>query len=115
MLIWAIQIALAVAVGAAGTMKLVKSKAQLETNPHMGWMRTFSEKEVKLLGALEVLGAIGLIVPTATGIAPNLARLAAACVAALMGGAAATHAMRREPGAAPAVLAIMAAVVAAFR
>lgn len=115
MIIWAIQIVLAIAVGAAGTMKLFMSKAQLETNPHMSWMRTFSEMQVKLLGSAEVLGAIGLIVPAATGIAPNVTRLAAACLAALMGGAVATHAARREQGAPAAILALFAIVVAAFR
>jgi len=115
MIIWTIQIALALAVGAAGTMKLIKSKAQLETNPHMGWMRTFSETQIKLLGSAEVLGAIGLIVPTATGIAPNVARLAAACLATLMGGAVATHAARREPSAPATILAVFAIVVAVFR
>jgi putative NADH-flavin reductase len=115
MIMWAIQILLALAVGAAGTMKLARSKAQLEANPHMGWVRTFSETEVKLLGAAQVLGATGVIVPTATGIAPNVARLAAACLAALMGGAVATHALRREPAVAAAVLALLAVVVAAFR
>jgi hypothetical protein len=115
MIIWAIQILLALGVGAAGAMKLVKSKAQLEANPHMGWVRTFSETEIKLLAAAEVLGGIGVIVPTATGIAPGVARLAAACLAALMGGAVATHAMRREPAAPAAILALFAIVVAAFR
>jgi hypothetical protein len=36
MIMWAIQIFLALAFGAAGTMKLVRSKAQLAANPHMG-------------------------------------------------------------------------------
>ena len=115
MIIWTIQILLAVAVGAAGVMKLTRSKAQLEVNPHMGWVRTFSEGEIKLLAVAELLGAIGLIIPTATGIAPSLARLAAACLAALMGGAVATHAARREPAALAAILALFAVVVAAYR
>ena len=115
MIIWAIQILLALGVGAAGAMKLVKSKAQLENNPHMGWVRTFSETEIKLLAAAEILGAIGLVVPTATGIAPGVTRLAAACLATLMGGAVATHAMRREAAAPAVVLAVFAVLVAAFR
>jgi DoxX-like protein len=115
MIIWIIQILLALAVGAAGVMKLVSSKAQLEANPHMGWVRTFSEIEIKLLATAEILAAIGLILPVATGSAPGLARLAAACLATLMGGAVATHAMRREPAAPAVVLAIFAVVVAAFR
>jgi len=115
MVIWTIQILLALGVGAAGTMKLVKSKAQLEANPHMGWVRAFSEGQIKLLAAAEVLGALGVILPTATGIAPYLARLAAGCLAMLLGGAVATHATRREPAVPATVLALFAVVVAAFR
>jgi len=115
MIMSTIQILLALGVGAAGLMKLVRSKAQLETDPHMGWVRTFSETEIKLLAAVEVLGAIGLLVPAATGILPGVGRLAAACVATLMGGAVATHAMRREPAAPAALLAAFAVLIAAFR
>ena len=115
MIIWAIQILLALGVGIAGVMKLVNSKAQLENSRHMGWVRTFSETEIKLLAGAELLAAIGLVLPTATGIAPGITRLAAACLATLMGGAVATHAVRREPAAAAIVLAVFAVVVAAFR
>ena len=80
MIMWAIQIFLAVAFGAAGTMKLVRSKAQLAANPHMGWVHSVPEDRIKLLGVAEVLGAIGLVVPMATGIAPILTRVAAVCL-----------------------------------
>jgi DoxX-like family len=93
MTMWAIQIFLALAFGAAGTMKLVRSKAQLAANPHMGWVHSVPEVQIKLLGVAEVLGAIGLVAPMATGIAPFLTRVAALCLATLMGGAAATHTM----------------------
>ena len=115
MAIWVIQIVLAVAFGAAGTLKLVRSKAQLAANPHMGWMQSVPDAQIKLLGLSEVLGAIGLVAPTATGIAPDLTRAAAACLTALMGGAAATHMSRHEPAAVPAALAVLTIVVATFR
>jgi hypothetical protein len=114
MVIWAIQIFLALAFGAAGTMKLVRSKAQLAANPHMGWVHAVPEAQIKFLGAAEVLGAIGLVAPMATGIAPWLTGAAAACLAALMGGAAATHMNRREPAAVATALALTI-VVATFR
>jgi len=94
---------------------LFRSKAQLEADPRMGWVHTFSEGQIKLLGAAEVLGAIGLLVPALTGIAPRLARAAAVCLATLMGGAAATHAVRREPAIPATVLALFAMVIATFR
>jgi hypothetical protein len=115
MIMWAIQIFLAVAFGAAGTMKLARSKAQLAANPHMGWVDAVPEDRIKLLGAAEILGAIGLVVPIAIGIAPILTRIAAVCLATLMGGAAATHTMRGEPATVSTVLALLAIAVATFR
>ena len=73
------------------------------------------EAQIKLLGVAEVLGAIGLVAPMATGIAPFLTRAAAACLAALMGGAVATHMNRREPAAVATALAALTIVVATFR
>lgn len=48
MFMLAIQILLAVVFGAAGAMKLLRTKEQLEHNPQ------FSEKQVRLLGIAEV-------------------------------------------------------------
>ena len=115
MVVWLIQIVLAVVFGAAGVMKLITPKAKLEANPHMGWIAGVPEAQVKLLAVAELLGALGLILPVVTGIAPFLVRVAAACLATLMGGAVATHAMRREPAAIPTVLALLGIVVATWR
>jgi hypothetical protein len=115
MIMWLIQIFLSVVFGAAGTMKLVRSRAQLAANPHMGWVQSIPEAQIKLLGIAEVLGAIGLVAPMATGIAPFLTRVAAVCLATLMGGAVATHAMRREPAAGATIVAVLTIVVATFR
>jgi len=115
MVVWVIQMVLAVAFGVAGLMKLVTPKAKLEANPHMGWIAGVPEAQIKLLALAELLGALGLILPVVTGIAPFLVRVAAACLATLMGGAVATHAMRREPSAMPTVLALLAIVVATWR
>ena len=106
---WAIQILLAVVVGAAGAMKLVRSKEQVEHNPQ------FSEIQIRLLGLAELLGAIGLIVPEATGIAPFLTRVAAACLATLMGGAVATLATSGKSATFPAIVAFMLIAVATAR
>jgi len=115
MVVWVIQVVLAAAFGAAGVTKLVTPKAKLEANPHMGCIAGVPDAQVKLLAAAELLGALGLIVPVVTGIAPFLVRVAAACLATLMGGAVATHALRREPAAVPTVLALLAIVVATWR
>ena len=115
MIMWAIQILLAVAFGAAGTMKVVRSMAQLAANPHMDWVQSVPEVQIKLLGVAEILGAIGLVAPLATGIAPFLTRVAAVCLDTLKGGAVATHVMRREPAPTATILAVLTIVVATFR
>ena len=79
MVVWVIQILLACAFGVAGVMKLVTPKVKLEANAHMGWIAGVPEAQVKLLAMAELLGALGLIRPVVTGIAPLLVRVAAAC------------------------------------
>ena len=57
----------------------------------MGWTEDFSPGAVKAIGALEVLAAIGLIVPAALDIAPDLGPFAGVGLIVLMLGAAVTH------------------------
>ena len=59
----------------AGGTKLVQSKEQLE--PMMGWVDTIPMGVVRLIGLVEVLGALGLVLPPLTGVATVLALLAA--------------------------------------
>ena len=54
----------------------------------MNWMAAVGRDRMRIIGGLEVLGAIGLILPAALHILPWLATLAAACLAVLMGFAA---------------------------
>jgi hypothetical protein len=56
MIMWAIQIFLALTFGAVGTMKLVRSKAKLAANPHLDWVHSVPEAQIKFLGVAEVLG-----------------------------------------------------------
>jgi hypothetical protein len=81
----------------------------------MDWVDAVPQDRIQLLGAAEILGAIGLVVPFAIGIAPILTRIAAVCLATLMGGAAATHTMRGESAAVSTILALLAIAVATFR
>lgn len=112
--VWTLQILLAVAFAAAGGMKLSTPQSQLVANG-MGWAQDFSDTQVKLIGTAEVLGAIGLVAPAATGILPVLTPTAAAGLAALMAGAVMTHAGRGEPFVAPLVLGLLAALVVWLR
>lgn len=110
--LWILQILLALAFAASGALKLTRPREQLAER--MGWVDDFSAGTVRLIGALEVLAALGLILPRATGIAPVLTPLAALGLVALMIGAAVVHARRREYPmiAANAVLLVLAVIVA---
>lgn len=111
---WTVQILLALAFAAAGTMKLITPQSQLVANG-MGWAQSFSDAQVKLIGAAEVLGAIGLVAPAATGILPILTPTAAAGLALLMAGALMTHLRRGEPFIVPLVLGLLAVIIVWLR
>lgn len=106
--IWTLQVLTALAFAGAGGTKLATPPEQLRANPQMAWTQDFPDGQVKAIGAAEVAGAIGLVVPAATGILPVLTPVAGASLAALMGGAVATHVRRGEPPVAPAVLGLLA-------
>ena len=114
--LWILAGLLAVILLAAGVPKLVKSKADLAASGQ-GWVEGYSATAVKAIGTLEILAAIGLILPALVDIAPILVPLAATGVVLLMIGAAITHARRGEYKniAVNAVLAVLALVIAIFR
>jgi uncharacterized membrane protein len=62
----------------------------------MVWMRAVPAPMVKTIGILEILGAIGLIVPALTGVLTWLTPLAALLLGVVMVLAAAFHVSRRE-------------------
>lgn len=116
--LWICQGVLAVAFVAAGAMKIVVPNAQLRANPRMAWMDDFTPLQVRMIGLVEVAGAIGVLVPGLVHIAEWLIPLAAAGLTLNMLGAYATHVRRSEPRSAqmPAiVLGTLAAFVAAGR
>jgi uncharacterized membrane protein YphA (DoxX/SURF4 family) len=112
--LWILTALLAVAFLAAGGMKLAQPKETLAASPNMAWAQDFSPGMLKTIGALEVLAAVGLILPAVLGIVPVLVPLAAVGLILLMAGAAITHARRGESSAIAAnvVLIVLAAVVA---
>jgi uncharacterized membrane protein YphA (DoxX/SURF4 family) len=95
----------------SGATKLSQPKEKLVKN--MAWVEDFSQQTVRLIGAVEVLGAIGIVVPALTGILPWLTPLAALGLVLTMIGAALTHLRRTEYGsiAMNAVLLVLAAFV----
>ena len=111
--LWIIAGLLALAFLGAGLTKLVQPKEKLAAT--MGWVDDFSPGTVRLIGALEVLAAIGLVLPAALDVVPVLVPLAAVGLGALMVGAAITHARRREvPMIAVNVVLLLLAVVVAW-
>jgi len=93
--LWALQILLALAFGLAGIMKVTQPIDRLETRMG-GWVKDVGPRGVRLIGTLEILGAIGLILPALTGILPWLTPLAATCLGLTMIGAMIAHGRRGE-------------------
>ena len=96
-ILWIVAGLLAVAYLLGGGGKLLVPKAKIATMAASGrWVEDFGTDTVKAIGALEVLGAVGLIVPAALGIAPVLVPLAALGLVAIMVGAILTRLRRHE-------------------
>ncbi len=93
--LWIIAGLLAVAFLASGAMKLGQSGQKLAASG-MRWAEDFTAGTIKGIGVLEVLAAVGLILPAALGVMPVLVPLAAVGLVLLMVGAFITHARRHE-------------------
>jgi uncharacterized membrane protein YphA (DoxX/SURF4 family) len=93
--LWIIQGLLALAFLVSGVTKLTRPRLALARQ--MAWVQDFDDFQVKGIGVLEVLAAIGLVVPPLLHVGTFLAPLAAVGIVLLMLGAAATHLRRREP------------------
>lgn len=76
--LWAAQLALAAAYGLFGSMKATQPLDQLAAM--IKWIPDFPPMFVRALGVVEVLGAIGLILPSLTRIYPRLTVVAALCI-----------------------------------
>jgi uncharacterized membrane protein YphA (DoxX/SURF4 family) len=110
--LWVVQVLVAAAFVVSGATKLSQPKEKLVKK--WAWVEDFSQRTVRIIGSLEVLGAIGIVVPSLTGIVPSLTPLAALGLVLTMIGAALTHLRRAEYAniAVNAVLLILAAFVA---
>jgi uncharacterized membrane protein YphA (DoxX/SURF4 family) len=112
--LWVVAAVLALAFLAAGLMKVVQPKEKLAASG-LGWVEDFSAGAVKAIGAVEVLGAVGLVLPPLVDVAPVLAPLAALGLALTMAGAVVVHVRRREQFVPPLVLGVLALLVAILR
>jgi uncharacterized membrane protein YphA (DoxX/SURF4 family) len=92
--LWIVQSLLALVFLASGARKLMPPQVALaKATPRLAELPL---PLVRFIGAAELLGAIGLIVPAATKIAPVLTPAAAVGIALLMVGATLVNAKRRE-------------------
>jgi len=110
--LWILQIVLAAMFAMAGVAKSTQPKEKLAAR--LAWVDDFSPGTVRFIGVVELLAAIGLVAPAATGVLPVLTPLAATGLAIVMVLAMNTHRRRREPGgiAFNAVLLAVAVVIA---
>ncbi len=109
--LWIIQALLAVVFLLAGAMHAFRYEAAKKNLP---WVKDLSRGVVTLDGAMEILGALGVILPRLTSILPVLTPLAAAGLAVIMAIAISLHVRRKEYSAIglTGLLFLMAAFVA---
>lgn len=111
LLLWILAFALAAVFIGAGVAKLVGTRdQQINRTPYV---EDFPQIVIRGIGVLEILGALGLIIPALTGIATVLVPLAAAGLAITMVFAALVH-IRRGDGPRAALPSIVLALCSVF-
>ena len=96
-ILWIGQLLLALAFTAFGLSHIFTFE-RMAANPRTEWVVAVGRQNMAIIGALELLGAVGLVAPAATGILPWLTPLAAAALALLMLFAIVFHARRSGEG-----------------
>jgi uncharacterized membrane protein YphA (DoxX/SURF4 family) len=94
--LWILQGLIAAMFAMAGIMKLGKSRDDLMNQKDMSWVESVSTGNIKLIGLLELLAAVGLIVPQLTGILPWMTPSAALGLVLTMAGAMVLHVKRGD-------------------
>ena len=61
--IWIVQIIVTIAFFGAGITKLITPYEEMRADPNMGWVNDFSALQIQIISILEVLGALGVILP----------------------------------------------------
>jgi uncharacterized membrane protein YphA (DoxX/SURF4 family) len=111
--LWIVQVLLAAIFLVTGTVKLTQPRLKMAAGP-MRWAADVTDRQFRTIGVLEVLGALGLILPAALGVAPLLTPLAAVGLALTMIGAIHVHVRHGETNrlAVPIVVLALALFVA---
>ncbi len=110
--LWIVQGILAMVFLMAGMMKLRTPKEEMAEK--MPWVEDFSQGQIRGIGFLEVMGALGLILPMLTGILPVLTAYAAIGLALTMVGAFLTHVRRKDPMVPMGMMNVMLFAMSAF-
>jgi DoxX-like family len=108
---WVIAGLLALTFLGSGLSKILLPRERLSAYG-LKWVEAFSPTSLKLIGGLEMLAAVGLVLPAVLDIAPILVPVAALGLVALMAGAFVLHVRRRE--AQGIVMALLLLALAAF-
>lgn len=90
---WVLTIVLAIVFITTGVVKIFRFDI---ANKRFTWASQMSRPLVVLIGVLEILGALGVILPVATGIFPFLTTVAAAGLTLLMFMSVQFHVIRHE-------------------
>jgi len=112
--LWIASVLLAAVFLYNGGIKLLIPVADLADQPGMAWVSDVPSWMVKLIGLAEVAGALGVVLPAATRILPQLTPIAASGLALTVVLAFCFHALRGEAPrmVAPVLLFLLAAFVA---
>ncbi|WP_329623373.1 DoxX family protein [Streptomyces sp. NBC_01255] len=95
--LWIITGLLAAAYLLGGAFKVITPKEKIAASGASArWTEDFSAGGIKTIGALEVLAAVGLVLPALLGTAPILVPLAALGLVLMMAGAAIVRIRRHE-------------------
>ena len=113
--LWVLQVLAGLAFFATGMSKLLMPLDKLAVR--MSWVNALPPPAVRAIGAIEILGGIGLIVPWLTQILPVLTPLAATGLVITMIGATIMHINLKEMNkvAVPLVLGILVLIIAVGR
>lgn len=113
-LLWILQSLLAGVFLITGATKLTQPRTKMAAGP-MSWAEQVTDDQFRAIGFVEVLGAIGLMLPAALNVASVVTPLAAAGLAATMVGAVLTHVRLGESNrVAPALILFVLALFVAL-
>ena len=91
--LWVLQILTAIAFGGHGFLMVANTRRMVE---RVAWVRALPVPLVRILGTIEIFGALGVILPGLTGVLPSLTVAAAGGLVAMMLLAILFHVTRRE-------------------